>query len=146
MLERINKLGNVGDTVNVKSGYARNHLLPKGMALFATEKARADFESRREYFEKKAEELRLKNASKSEKLGMMELDIVAKAGEGGKLYGSIGVKDIVDLIAEKGLEVAKTTIQMPGGSPIRQLGSYLVTISIGDENSVDVPLKVIAEE
>ena len=140
--EKVSKLGSIGDLVDVKSGFARNFLIPQGKALRATKINKEAFEQQRKDLES-IEAKRLKDAQALEtKLNDISLEIKAKCGDEGKLFGSIGTKDLADLITEKtekGVVVDKQQLRMPHGV-IRELGEYEFNIHL--HTDVDVKLKV----
>ncbi len=143
LLEKVKNLGDLGDTVKVKSGYGRNFLLPQGKALPATEANRKVFEARKaELVKKQSESL---NAAKirAERLAGKTVTVRALAAEEGKLYGSVGPADIVRAAAEQGLELRKSEIDMVSG-PIRQIGTYTVVLRLHTE--VETSLDVVVEE
>ena len=143
--EYVRKLGSVGDLVEVAPGYARNYLLPKGLAYHATPGVLKLAERRREEERKRQEALRqeaLKHKEAIEKVGA--LSIAQKAGEEDTLFGSVTSSDLADLIqAKSNIEVDRREITMP---EIRKLGTYTATIKLHNEVSVDVTLEVVAED
>lgn len=145
LLEKVSKLGNLGDQVNVKAGYARNFLIPFGKAVFATKTAIEQFETRREGLEQAALARKEKAESRAKELADIELSIAVHAGDGGKLFGSIGTRDLADLINSTGIEVAKSEIRLPHG-PIRQVGSYQIDLHLHPEVNTHLTLVVVAEE
>ncbi len=139
LLEKLHNLGNLGDTVKVKPGYARNYLIPQKKAVPATEQHLARFEARRAELEKAAAAA-LHNAQvRGEKLAQLTIEIKAKAGDEGKLFGSVSNRDIAKIIHDKGVEVEKNEILMPGGV-IRVAGEYEITVQL--HSDVRIPLKV----
>ena len=142
LLEKVGKLGNLGDKVAVKSGYGRNYLIPYGKAVSATEQNLADFETRRTELEKAAAEAKASADSRSQGLEGKEIVITAKAGEEGKLFGSVGTKDIADAVSAAGNLVEKREVRMPEG-PIRQVGMYDINIQL--HTDVMVAVKIIVE-
>ena len=143
LLEKIGRLGGLGDKVNVKSGYGRNYLIPKGKAVFATEANVAEFEARRAELEAAAaEKLSGAEARAAEIAGLASVTIVATAGDEGKLFGSVGTREIADAAAEKGVELNKSEISMPEGV-IRHLGEYSVEIQLHPD--VTATLAVVVE-
>jgi large subunit ribosomal protein L9 len=139
--ERIANLGHLGDKVNVKNGFARNFLIPKGMAVRATTKNLADFEVRRAELEKSAKAKLDAATAQADKVKDVEIVIAAKASDEGKLFGSIGTRDLAERISTaSGIEVAKNALRMPEGV-IRQLGEY--EIGVHFHTDVDVVLKVV---
>lgn len=139
LTERINKLGQLGDTVSVKPGYARNFLIPTGRALYATKQNQALFEARRAELEKTQAQKLDVATQLAEKINGLSLVIESKAGDGGKLYGSVGTREIVKALADETVEVAKQHIKMPGGS-IREIGQYEIGIHLF--SGVDAVLKI----
>ena len=145
LLEKIKKLGNLGDTVKVKPGFGRNFLLPKGKAVVVSEENKAYFESRRAELEAKAKEQLGVEAARAEKLEGLEITIAARAGEEGKLYGSIGAKEIVDAIEAKGLEANKQEVQLPE-CPFRSLGEHEIELHLHHgEVIVKIKLSIVSE-
>lgn len=144
LLEKIGKLGNLGDQVNVKSGYGRNFLIPFGKAVPATDANVATFEARRAELEAAAAEKRAEAEARAAKLAEVSATIEANAGEGGKLFGSIGTRDIAEAITAAGVEVNKSEVRMPEG-PIREIGSYEIAIQVHSDVVQNVALTVVAE-
>jgi len=141
LLDKIAKLGGLGDKVTVKSGYARNYLLPKGKAVFASSANVEHFEARRAELEAKlAETLAAAEARAAKLTELAEVTIASKAGDEGKLFGSIGTRDIADAITEAGVEVVKAEVRLPLGS-IRETGEFDIVIHL--HNDVDTSIKVI---
>lgn len=138
--EKVRNLGDLGDCVDVKAGYARNYLLPQDKALRATKTNLADFEAQRQALEKVAKEKLVAAEKQAETLKEFTLNIVAKAGDGGKLFGSIGTRDIAEQITAQGVEMAKHQIHMPHGV-IRETGEYDIAIQL--HTDVEVMIKVI---
>ena len=145
LLDKIAKLGGLGDKVTVKSGYARNYLLPQGKAVFASKENVEHFEARRAELEKQlAENLSAAEARAAKLAELAEVTIAAKAGDEGKLFGSIGTRDIADAITEAGVEVAKAEVRLPLGS-IRETGEFDIAIHLHTDVDSQVKLVVIAE-
>lgn len=144
LLEKIVNLGNLGDLVNVKPGYARNFLVPKGLATAATEDNIKLFEERRLELEKaSADKLQAAQARASELAGQ-SVEIAGRASEEGKLFGSVGIIEISAAFAAKGFEINRSEIKLPEG-PIKLLGDYEVSVSVHTEVSFSVNVKVISE-
>lgn len=142
LLERVASLGELGETVKVKPGYARNYLLPQGRALLATENNRADFEARRVELER-LQAARLDAArSRAEQVGALALTIARVAGEQGKLFGSVTAQDIAEAITEAGVEVRKQEVRL--AQPIRQLGEYEVAVQLHGDVAVTLNVSVVA--
>lgn len=141
LLEKITNLGNFGDKVNVKSGYGRNYLIPSGKALPITSDNLAKLEMRRAEMEKAAREKLTTAQERGEALrNLGQITLTAKAGEEGKLFGSIGASDIVDALAEQGLTIEKQEVRLPEG-PLRNVGEHEVTVHL--HSDVNEQLKVI---
>ena len=130
LLEKIHKLGDLGEQVKVKSGFGRNFLIPSGKAVSATPENIAKFEATRADLERQQQESLVVANERAEKLNNLSVSIKRKAGAEGKLYGSIGTVDIVDAITEQeDVELVKQEIRMPDG-PIRNLGEYELTVQL----------------
>jgi large subunit ribosomal protein L9 len=144
LLERIKNLGGLGDEVHVKSGFARNFLIPQGKAVRATKENRQVFEARRIEFERAAGERVALAQSRAAKLANVAVTITAKAGDEGKLYGSVGTGDIADAVSALGTEVTKSEVRMPEGV-IRQIGEYDIDLQLHGDVVVTVKVTVIPE-
>lgn len=145
LLEKIDRLGGLGDKVNVKSGYARNFLLPQGKATSATAENLAAFEARRAELEKQAVEALANAEARKAKLDGMEITITVRAGNEGKLFGSVGGVDIAEHVTAQGVELAKREIRMPHGA-IRQAGEYDIDVHLLTDVNAVLKLTVIGEE
>jgi large subunit ribosomal protein L9 len=143
LLEKVKNLGDLGDTVKVKPGYGRNFLLPQGKALPATKGNLKVFEARKADLLKKATDSLSAAKMRAEQLSGKALTIKALTAEEGKLYGSIGVSDVVRAAAAAGIELKRSEVDMPTG-PIRQIGSHPVTIRLHTE--VETSITVTIEE
>ncbi|HBB53317.1 MAG TPA: 50S ribosomal protein L9, partial [Legionellales bacterium] len=121
LLEKVRGLGNLGDCVEVKPGYGRNFLIPQNKAVFATKVNQQAFETRRAELEKNAEVAFAKAQERAARFNDVTLTIAAQASDEGKLYGSVGVSEILDALEQKGFEVTKREVQMPTG-PIYSIG------------------------
>ncbi|AKV97272.1 50S ribosomal protein L9 [Marinobacter sp. CP1] len=144
LLEKVANLGSLGDKVKVKAGYGRNFLLPYGKAVPATEANLKAFEERRAELEKAAAEKLSAAQARAEALEGAAFTISSKAGEEGKLFGSIGVRDIADAITAGGTEVEKSEVRLPEG-PIRVTGEYEIELQLHSDVEVNVKLAVVAE-
>ena len=144
LLEPLGNLGDLGDEVSVKAGFARNFLLPQGKAVRATNENREIFEGRRADLERAATERLGTAEQRSSKLEGIELTIVVKAGEEGKLYGSVGTQDIAAALVEQGADIQKSEVRLPEGV-IRAIGEYVVDVQLHSDITVQVPLSVVAE-
>ncbi|WP_404399813.1 50S ribosomal protein L9 [Idiomarina seosinensis] len=144
LLDKIANLGGLGDQVSVKSGYARNFLFPQGKAVPATKSNIDLFEQRRaEYEAKLAEELAAAEARAEQVNALDSVEIASKAGDEGKLFGSIGPRDIADAITAAGVEVQKSEVLMPHGT-IRETGEYEIELQLHADVFATVNLKVVA--
>ncbi len=144
LLEKIAKLGKLGDKVTVKNGYGRNFLLPFGKALPATEANLATFEARRAELESTANELLSNAHQRAAEMAEIELTLTAKAGDEGKLFGSIGARDLAQAITSAGVAVAKSEIRLPEG-PIRAIGEYDVGIQLHSDVAATIKVFIEAE-
>ena len=144
LLEKIENLGNLGDRVNVKPGFGRNYLLPQGKAAPATAENIAEFEARRAELEKAEAEALALAESRRDSLADMVVTISAKAGEEGKLFGSVGTSDIADAIIAAGVEVERNEIRLPEGA-FRQTGEYDIDLHLHTDVNVTVKLVIEAE-
>jgi len=143
--EKVMNLGQVGDQVNIRAGYARNYLIPKGKAVYATKENIVAFEARRAELEKKALEVLSQAKKRAEQFENFLLTIHALAGEEGKLFGSIGPRDIVKAAVAAGHMLEKSEIEMPEG-PIRAVGESTVSLHLHSEVTVKIKVFVVAEE
>jgi len=144
LLERIGNLGNIGDVVSVKDGYARNFLLPQKKALRANESNKQVFEANRERLEKENAERRGDAEKQGEKVDGVEIVLIRASSNAGHLYGSVNVRDVVAGLAEKGHEIDKRQVIM--GHPIKTLGMHDVTIALHPEVHVTVKANVARSE
>ncbi|MCK0713741.1 50S ribosomal protein L9 [Chromohalobacter sarecensis] len=144
LLDKIGKLGNLGDQVAVKAGYGRNYLVPYGLAVPATKENVAAFEAQRAELEAQAIERKSEAEARAEQLADIELSLVAKAGDEGKLFGSIGPRDLADALTQAGLDVLKSEVRMPEG-PIRRTGEYDITLQLHAEVTTSVRIVIVAE-
>ncbi|MCV6605317.1 MAG: 50S ribosomal protein L9 [Porticoccaceae bacterium] len=144
LLEKIGKLGTIGDKVNVKAGYGRNYLIPNGKAVFATEANLAEFEARRAELEKAAADALAAAQARAAKLEDAAITIEANAGDEGKLFGSVGTDAIAEALEPTGAEVVKSEVRLPEGA-IREVGEYEVDIQLHAEVTVTVKLSVVAQ-
>ncbi|WP_420600206.1 50S ribosomal protein L9 [Neptuniibacter sp.] len=144
LLEKIGKLGNLGDKVSVKNGFGRNYLVPQGKAVPATEANVAKFEERRAELEAAAAETLAAATARAEGLNEKEITITAKCGDEGKLFGSIGTRDIADAITAAGAEVCKSEVRLPEGA-LRSIGEFDIAIQLHPEVTSVVKLSVVGE-
>jgi large subunit ribosomal protein L9 len=144
LLEKLKNFGNLGEKVSVKAGFARNFLYPKGIAAPATRENLAKFEARRAELEKASVEKLQVAKAKVEKLANIVVTISAKAGEEGKLFGSIGVRDIAEAITKAGVDVKKSEVNLAQGS-IRQAGDYEISLQLHSDVETVVKVSVVGE-
>ncbi|AAF93542.1 TPA: 50S ribosomal protein L9 [Vibrio cholerae] len=145
LLDKIGNLGSLGDTVNVKSGYARNFLIPQGKAVMATKANVAMFESRRAELEAKVAEQLAAAQTRADQVNALEAVVIAsKAGDEGKLFGSIGTRDIADAITAAGVKVSKSEVRLPEGA-LRNVGAYEVSVQLHSEVFATAKVQVVAE-
>jgi len=140
LLEKIDNLGGLGDKVNVKSGYGRNFLIPSGKAVTATKSNIAEFEARRAELEKQAAEALAAAEARKAVIENLTVTIERKAGEEGRLFGSVGTGDIADAVVAAGGELEKREVRLPEG-PLHSLGEFEVEVHL--HSDVDATVKVI---
>ncbi|MGO1540617.1 MAG: 50S ribosomal protein L9 [Luteimonas sp.] len=145
LLQRVQKLGDLGDKVSVKPGYGRNYLVPQGKAVPATEASLAEFEARRAEYEAKAKASHDEASARLAKLEDVTVSIRANASPEGKLYGSIGPRDIADaLTAQTGVEFGKSEVVM-GEGPFRVVGEYEVVVHLHADVETTVKVEIEPE-
>ncbi len=140
--ENVNKLGEKGDIVQVANGYARNYLIPRGLAEEASKSNLKKLEAWKKKIEAEREEERRRNKELAEKISMLQLKVESKAGEGGRLFGSVTGQDIAtELKKQHGIEIDKKKIELP--EPIKALGNFRVKIKIDAEHQPSLNLQVV---
>ena len=144
LLEKVAKLGDLGDKVNVKSGFGRNFLIPYGKAVQATKSSIAEFESRRAELQAAADAALAAAQGRAEAMTDLAITIEANAGDEGKLFGSIGTRDVADAVTAAGHELKKAEVRMPNGV-IREVGSYEIALQLHSDVDAVVTVNVIAE-
>ncbi|HCU00034.1 MAG TPA: 50S ribosomal protein L9 [Methylococcaceae bacterium] len=144
LLEKIANLGSLGDKVTIKNGYARNYLIPQGKAVAATAKKIAEFEVRRAELEKAAAEKLAAAQKRADALSKLSITIAHKAGDEGRLFGSVGTHAIADAIVKAGVVVEKQEIRLPHGT-IRHLGDFDVDIHLHSDVNAKIAIKITAE-
>lgn len=145
LLDRVSGLGELGDKVQVKSGYARNYLIPKGKATEATKAKIAEFEARRAELEKQQAERLAAAERRAEQLNGKVLTIFSKSGDEGKLFGSVGTQHIAAAAEQQGLALARPEILMPHGA-IRELGEYPIDLKLYGDIHAQVLVRVVEAE
>jgi large subunit ribosomal protein L9 len=145
LLDKIANLGGLGDKVTVKSGYARNFLFPQGKAVPATKDNVEKFEARRAELEAASADKLTAAQARADKINALEnVTIAAPAGDEGKLFGSVGTRDIAKAISDAGIEVTKAEVKLPEGT-LRELGEFNIDIQVHAEVMANVTLVIIAE-
>lgn len=144
LMEKVVNLGNLGDIVKVKEGYARNFLIPKGKAKRATEENKKVFEARRADLERAQAEKLAEAQAKAAKLEGLMLQLPRKAGVDGRLFGSVSNIDIAEALQAQGLEVERADIRLPEG-PIKQIGDVPVEIALHSDVVVKITVSVLGE-
>jgi large subunit ribosomal protein L9 len=145
LLEKVENLGALGDKVNVKPGYGRNYLIPGGKAAAATAENVAVFEARRAELEQAAAEALAAAESRRDKLQDMNITLACKAGDEGKLFGSIGNTDIANAITDAGVQLEKREVRLPNG-PIRTVGEHEVELHLHTDVNATVKITIDAED
>lgn len=144
LMEKLANLGNLGDVVKVKDGYARNYLIPHGKAKRATEENLKAFESKRAELEKAQAAALVQAQERGAKLDGLTLKIAQKAGVDGRLFGSVTNYDIVDALKLQGIEIERAQVRMPAG-PLKQVGDYPLQIALHTDVVVTITVSVIGE-
>jgi len=144
LLDKVVNLGNLGDIVKVKDGYARNFLIPSGRARRATEAAKAAFEAKRAELEKAAAAKLAESQAFGEKLGGTTIKLTQKAGVDGRLFGSVTNSDIAEELVKNGYKVVKSQIRMPNG-PIKTVSDNTVSVALHTDVVVDITVSVYGE-
>ena len=144
LMEKVANLGNLGDVVKVKDGYARNFLIPHGKAKRATEANLKAFESRRAELEKAQAETLAKAKARGEKLEGLTIQITQKAGPDGRLFGSVTNYDVVEALQKQGHEVERANIRMPQGS-LKQVGDYPIQVGLHTDVTATITVSVLGE-
>ena len=143
LLDKVQGLGQLGDTARVKPGYARNYLIPQGKAVRATKANIEQFEAERAELERKQAE-RLSAAQKrADQFAGVTLEVQVKAGDEGKLFGSVGPSDIVEAAAAQGIEIERSEVRMADG-PLRQTGEYEIEVCVHTDVATTVRVDVVA--
>jgi large subunit ribosomal protein L9 len=144
LLERLNNLGDLGDEVSVRAGFARNYLIPQQKAVQANAANREVFESRRAELEKAANELLSAAQARAAKLEDHIVTIMMKSGEEGRLYGSVGTQNIADALVAEGFDVERSEVRMPEGA-IRALGEFDIALQLHSDVTVNIKVAVVEE-
>lgn len=145
LLQKVDNVGGIGDLVRVKSGYARNYLIPQGKATLATAENKAKFELRRAEFEAKAAAELAEAQARAKKLEGLVIKLEMQAGTEGKLFGSVGTVDIAEAIGKQGIEVERSEIRLHEG-PLRSVGEHKVDLHLHTDVNVEVTVVIEAVE
>lgn len=145
LMDKVANLGNLGDVVKVKQGYARNYLIPQGMAKRATKSNIEEFAQRKAELERIAAEKLAVAQARAAKLEGFVLQLAQKAGVDGRLFGSVGNADIADGLQAQGHEVGKAEVRLPEG-PFKMIGEYDVTLALHTDVTVDIRVVVTPEQ
>lgn len=145
LLQDVGNLGELGDKVTVKAGYGRNYLIPQHIAVPATKENLEEFEERRAELQRIADEKLAEAKKRAELVNGLDITLTVKAGEEGKLFGSVTVRDIAEAAGKRGVEIDNSEINLPEG-PIRALGEYEIDVQLHPEVNAVLKLGVIAEQ
>jgi large subunit ribosomal protein L9 len=144
LLEKIANLGALGDKVTIKAGYGRNYLIPTGKAVAATQQKIAEFEARRAELEKAAAEKLAAAQARADAISKLNIVITHKAGDEGRLFGSVGTHNIAEAITAAGVAVEKSEVRLPHGA-IRHIGEFPIDINLHSDVVVTLPITIAAE-
>jgi|SRR5690242_6400702 len=144
LMEKVANLGQLGDVVKVRNGYARNFLIPKGKAKRATQAAIGEFEARRAELEKNQADIVAAAQSQADKLNGLMLQVTRKAGIDGKLFGSVTNADIEEALQAQGITIERSMIRMPQG-PLKQVGDHPITIALHGDVVANIVVSVLGE-
>ena len=144
LLDKIQRLGNIGDIVDVNSGYARNFLIPQKKAAFASEKNIAEVEAKKDELAALSEDVLVKAQERSKNLEGVSCEIIVPVTEEGALYGSVGTREISEAFLNNQIHIDKSEVQLPDG-PIKETGDHNITLNIHPEVNVEIIVKVLPE-
>ncbi|HEY5682356.1 MAG TPA: 50S ribosomal protein L9 [Sulfuricaulis sp.] len=145
LLEKVRNLGKLGEQVKVKAGFARNYLIPYGKAVTANAENRAKFEAQRAELEMAQADALGKAQARAERMSGFTIQVVRKVSEEGKLFGSVGVRDICDAMKEAGFELVRSEVHLDRG-PLKELGDHEISVSLHPEVNFKVIVSVIGEK
>ena len=145
LLEEVQNLGNLGDQVKVKSGYARNYLIPYGRAVIANKENRAAFETRQAELERGHAEALAKARERADKMDGASVQLVRKVGEEGKLFGSVSTRDIAEAMEAAGYDLQKSEIHLAAG-PIKDVGDHEIAVTLHPEIDIKITVSIAGEE
>ena len=144
LLEKVANLGALGAKVNVKAGYGRNFLIPQGKAVPATKGNLEAFEARRADLERQEAEILATAQARAEQLSTLAVVIAAKSGDEGKLFGSVGTRDIAEAVTTAGIAISKLEVRLPNGA-LRHTGEYKVALQLHSDVMDEVAITIVAE-
>jgi len=144
LLQKVDNLGSLGDRVRVRAGYGRNFLVPTGRAVMATKANIEAFEQRRAELEQKESDILAAAEARKEQVEALHVTIARKAGDEGRLFGSVGTADIADAVTAAGVELEKREVRLPNG-PLHNLGEFEVTLHLHSDVNATVKVSVIPE-
>ena len=145
LLEKVQNLGELGESVNVRPGYARNFLIPQGKAVLATPENMAEIEARRAELERHEAELLAAAKARAESLSGLVVTIARKTAEEGKLFGSVGPQDIAEAVAAQGIEIERHEVRLPHDT-LRQVGEYSVGVHLHVDVDAEITVHIVPEE
>ncbi len=145
LLEEVQNLGNLGDEVKVKSGYARNYLIPYGRAVIANKENRAAFEARRTELEQVHGEALAKARERADKMDGTSVQLVRKVSEEGKLFGSVSTLDIAEAMQTAGHDLQKSEIHL-GAGPLKDVGDHEIAVTLHPEVDIKITVSIVGEE
>lgn len=145
LLEEVQNLGNLGDEVKVKSGYARNYLIPYGRAVIANKENRAAFEARRTELEQVHGEALAKARERADKMDGTSVQLVRKVSEEGKLFGSVSTLDIAEAMQAAGYDLQKSEIHL-GAGPLKDVGDHEIAVTLHPEIDIKITVSIVGEE
>ncbi|WP_298140060.1 50S ribosomal protein L9 [Acidiferrobacter sp.] len=144
LLEKVRNLGDLGDQVTVKPGFGRNFLIPQGKAVRATPENKARFESERAERERRQQEHLANAQARAERMSGVTVQLIRKAGEEGRIFGSVGTSDIAEAMIAAGFEIAKAEIELPEG-PLKAVGDHELRVNLHPEVTAVIIVSVVAE-
>jgi large subunit ribosomal protein L9 len=145
LLKKVDKLGGLGDKVHVRGGYGRNYLIPTGRAVAATPANLEAFEARRAELERELAAARATAEAAKERLEALTVTIARRAGDEGRLFGSVGTADIAEAVQQMGQELAREDVRLPNNNPLRTTGAYEVEVRLHTEVTAVLKVEVVAE-
>jgi large subunit ribosomal protein L9 len=144
LMEKVGRLGNLGDIVKVKNGFARNYLIPTGKAKRATDANKAEFEARRADLEAAQQTALVQAQERAAKIDGLTVQLTRKASADGRLFGSVTNYDLIEALVAHGVDVEKSAVRMPGG-PLKQVGDYQIAVELHSDVLAKVTVSVLGE-